>query len=287
MGGSLTGISKGGLKMSIRLIALDLDGTLLTADKSILPETAEALEDAQSKGIYVVPATGRPFSGIPANVLSLSGLQYLIASNGALTYNIKNNSILRKDLLKKDRIHDIFSLLDRPEYIVEVFVGGRGYHEEEAGRTLMAQFRGTHLENYLAGSRTVIGDLKEFVSLHGSDVENISVLYPDIPHLEASYDELTALPDISVVRSTPRVLEIGGANADKGKALTALAETLGLKKEELMVFGDSNNDFGLFEAAGTAVAMENATPELKALSHLITKSNEENGIAHTLRTLLP
>lgn len=271
--------------MGIRLIALDLDGTLLTDDKSILPDTAKALEKAQARGIYVVPATGRPFSGIPENVLELTGLQYLIASNGAVTYDLKKGTVLRKELLSQEQVHRAFSLLDRPEVLVEVFIDGRGYHEEATGRSLMAQFRGTPMENYLAGSRTIVEDLLGFVFSHESEVENISVLYPDTTHLEQSLTELSTLTDVSIVRSTPRVLEIGAQNADKGKALTALAQSLGLQKEELIVFGDSNNDFGLFEVAGLAVAMENATPELKALSHQITKSNEEDGIAITLFSL--
>lgn len=272
--------------MSIRLIALDLDGTLLTEDKNILPSTAKALEDAQAQGIYVVPATGRPLTGVPDNVRNLPGLRYLIASNGAMTYDLKKDTVLRKDLLRKEQVHQAFALLDHPEYLVEAFVDGRGYHETQTGEALLEQFRGTPLENYLAGSRTVVRDLKEFVLLHEEAVENISILYPDTEALEKSWQELSALPNLSVVRSTSRVLEIGAADADKGKALSALSEMLGLQKEELLVFGDSNNDFGLFQAAGTAVAMENATPELKALSHFITDSNEEDGIAHALTSIL-
>lgn len=273
--------------MIYRMIALDLDGTLLSDVKEILPETQVSLMRAAANGVHIVPATGRPFSGVPESVLRLTGLRYLITSNGAATYDLFTGTILRRKLLSHKQVRHILDLLSDPGLLIEIFIDGRGYHEAATGRILRERFQGTPLENYLAGSRTAVDDLSSFLSAQNSETENISILFPDTICLEKTHAALRKMSGISVVRSTPLVLEIGAPDADKGKAVSSLASELGISREEILVFGDSNNDFGLFDAAGTAVAMGNATPELKSRADLIAESNEDNGIARTLSRLLP
>ena len=235
--------------MAVRLIGLDLDGTLLTDRKDILPETLSALNAAGEAGILIVPATGRPLSGVPENVLSFPYLRYLITSNGAFTYQYPKGSVLRRHTISRSRALEILEYLDRPGLLTEIFIEGRGFHEQETNRIMNELYRGTPLENYLAGSRTIVTNLCDYLNSHHADVENISTLFLDTDRLE-------------------------------------LATSLGIAREEIMVFGDSNNDFGLFDAAGTAVAMANATEELKACSHRITSSNEEDGIGIVIREIL-
>ncbi len=275
-----------GTTMAIRLIALDLDGTLLTENKVILPETLSALTKAGEAGILVVPATGRPLSGVPEEVLSIPFLRYLITSNGAFTYQYPGETILRRHTIPRTRAMQILEYLDHPGLLTEVFIEGRGYHESETNRIMNELYRGTPLENYLAGSRTIVDSLSVFLDSQPMDVENISTLFLDTERLQPSYRELRERDDITVVQSAPRVLEIGSSEADKGKAVSELAGSLGIAREEIMVFGDSNNDFGLFDAAGTAVAMNNATRELKDHAHRITASNEEDGIGIVIREIL-
>ena len=272
--------------MAVRLIGLDLDGTLLTDRKDILPETLSALNAAGEAGILIVPATGRPLSGVPEDVISFPYLRYLITSNGAFTYQYPKGSVLRRHTISRSRALEILEYLDRPGLLTEIFIEGRGFHEQETNRIMNELYRGTPLENYLAGSRTIVTNLCDYLNSHHADVENISTLFLDTNRLEPSFRELSEENDITVVQSAPHVLEIGSSEADKGKAVSELATSLGIAREEIMVFGDSNNDFGLFDAAGTAVAMANATEELKACSHRITSSNEEDGIGIVIREIL-
>ncbi len=275
-----------GSALAVRLIALDLDGTLLTDSKEILPDTLSALTMAGEAGILVVPATGRPLSGVPEEVLSIPFLRYLITSNGAFTYQYPGETILRRHTIPCHRALEILEYLDHPGLLTEIFIEGRGYHEPETSRIMNDLYRGTPLENYLAGSRTIVDSLSGFLDSQPMDVENISILFLDPEQLDPSYRELSEQNDITVVQSAPRVLEIGSAEADKGKAVSELAGSLGIVREEIMVFGDSNNDFGLFDAAGTAVAMNNATRELKNHAHRITASNEDDGIGIVVREIL-
>lgn len=277
---------KGDFQLVIRLIALDLDGTLLTDRKEILPETWSALTDAGRAGIEIVPATGRPLSGVPENVLALPCLQYLITSNGALTYHVPQKTVLRRHLIPRAEAAQILSELKHPDLLPEIFIDGRGYHEAETSRIMNELYRGTPLENYLAGSRTVVDDLTSFLLSQTDDVENISILFLEPARMAEDRIRLSRHKYVTVVQSAPHVLEIGSADADKGKAVSELASTLGISRSEIMVFGDSNNDFGLFDSAGTAVAMANATPELKARAHRITSSNEEDGIGCVLREII-
>lgn len=272
--------------MTVRLIALDLDGTLLTDRKDILSETLSALTAAGEAGILIVPATGRPLSGVPEVVLSLPFLRYLITSNGAFTYRYPEGTVLRRHTISRIRALEILEYLDHPGLLTEIFIEGHGFHELETNRIMNDLYRGTPLENYLAGSRTIVNDLSEYLSSQQSDVENVSTLFLDADRLESSFRELSAEKDITVVQSASHVLEIGSSEADKGKAVSELAFSLGIPREEILVFGDSNNDFGLFDAAGTAVAMANATEELKSRSHRITASNEEDGIGIVIREIL-
>ena len=117
--------------MAVRLIGLDLDGTLLTDRKDILPETLSALNAAGEAGILIVPATGRPLSGVPENVLSFPYLRYLITSNGAFTYQYPKGSVLRRHTISRSRALEILEYLDRPGILTEIFIEGRGFHEQE------------------------------------------------------------------------------------------------------------------------------------------------------------
>lgn len=97
------------MKYKVRMIAFDLDGTLLTTDKRLTDETRRTLEQAAKRGILLVPATGRPLTGMPAEVLGIAGVRYAITANGARVVSAEDGKILREKLISVEKARKVLA----------------------------------------------------------------------------------------------------------------------------------------------------------------------------------
>ncbi len=290
------------LNKKIKLIALDLDGTVLTDEKTITPRTAKAIADAARCGIEVVPVTGRPLSGIPEDLLKIPGIRHMITSNGAITARLSGTekfsfsgvpaactavteySSLRCEFLDRASAESIIRLCLERSLTFNIFIDGIGYALPDSCSRLIERFTGTPLDDYVRKSRCPVTDIPALMREKGSRVENIWIKTKD----RAERDELDRLIrrcDVNTVLTAPTDIEVGSPLADKGLALSALAKTLGLSRESILAMGDNDNDLGMLRAAGTAVAMGNATQSVKAMADLTAASNQEDGVAIILEEI--
>ena len=300
------------VKNDIRLIALDLDGTVLTDEKTITPRTAAAIAAAAERGLEVVPVTGRPLSGLPEDLLRIPGIRYIIASNGAITAKINKlpgaetrisaaafedfgksavctavteYRSLRSEYLDPKDAKAIARLCLERGLTFNIFIDGIGYALPDSCARLIERFTGTPLDDYVRKSRRVTESIPALLRRKGRRVENIWIKTKD----QAERDEINSLIrkyTVNTVLTAPTDIEVGSLLADKGRALTALAEHLGIQRSQILAIGDNDNDLGMLRAAGTAVAMGNATPAVKAMADLATASNQEDGVAEVLEKLL-
>ena len=269
----------------VRLLALDLDGTLLTNDKRVTPRCAGAVSAAVDAGLIPVAVTGRPLSGIPEAVSSLPGLRYVISSNGAVTIDLHSGARLRAALLAPAAALEIVQLPIERGLIHSVFIDGIGYCEPAFYERQWAFFRDKPLAPYVQKSRRPVEDLR--AKILGSDgVENIWCIARSTPER----DDLNL-----IIRNGWRVqtsltaaldVEVGDPEADKGLALLALADSLGLSRGQILALGDNGNDLGMLRLSGLAAAMANATPAVLAAAHYVTDSNEDDGAAKLIEALL-
>lgn len=262
----------------IKLIAIDLDGTLLNSDKLISPENKAALNRAKEMGIKVVICTGRPLLSI-ASILDELNLRepgdYAITYNGGLVQRTDTGEILSQKSLSKDDAADLYELsqqLQLPcvlldlENIYELpYPKGRETWYRKTKPAL--PFVSTTLEEFPEDARfnKILYCYDETVLQEA--VKNIPAEY---------YDKYT------ILQSHPYLIEMMNNEVDKGRGIEVLTKLLGFTADEVMAFGDEANDLAMLEYAGFGVAMDNAVPALKRIAKYVTKSNDDHGIAETL-----
>lgn len=266
----------------IRLVGLDLDGTLLDEKKAISAPTMEALEEAARQGVYLVPVTGRPHLGIPKLVRTLPFVRYIISCNGACIRDEKNGTLLRERLIPAEESRAIVHRLQEKKLPFEVLVEGVGYGEAWVYEHLIAlNPHNAFLPRYVKETRRIVSDMQAFVQ-EGRGLEELFIMAGRQDSVEELLCELRQFPNLHVVHPGPGMLEITAAGVDKGEALLALAARLGIDRSETMAIGDSGNDLTMLRAAGLSVAMGNAAPEVKTLSDVVTETNENHGVAVAL-----
>ena len=270
----------------IRLLALDIDGTILTREKQLTDRTKAAMEAAADAGIVVALVTGRPFYGIPDELMSLKGLGYVISSNGAVTTDLQDKRILRMANLDSDTALEMIAVPRKYDLVYAVFADGIGYSEMEPFDRHIRMIDNPGLEMYIRKSRRITYDMDGLIRSAEKGVENIWL----IAHDQNERDELNRLIrekwNVRTVLTGKIDVEIGSPMADKGMALTDLAESLQIHRQKILAIGDSGNDIGLLQAAGIAVAMGNADDDVKKIADIVTGSNSADGAAAVIEAIL-
>ncbi len=270
----------------IRMVGLDLDGTLLRQDKSVSAYSREVIRRAAEKGTVIVPVTGRPLAGVPSEVKSLPGVRYCITSNGAAVYDLQEGKVLKEVLMGPERALSVLAASEGIALIREVFTGGWGYHVPEDYAKLRSRFAGTPVMSYIDGSRKKTDSLEDFVRGCAGGLENISIMCGCFEDRERIREKLSRIKGINVILPWKTDLEITDGRAEKGDALLFLAERLGIRREETMAAGDSDNDLSLLKKAGIALAMGNASAHIREAADFVTEDNEHDGAARAVERFI-
>jgi len=271
----------------IRMIGLDLDGTLLTRDKRITEQNRTALYEASRKGIHIVPVTGRPLSGIPPQVTELTFIRYAVTSNGAIVTDRLSGRTIRKRCMTASKAEEVLRTAEGNSIIREFFTEGRGFHDGETRALLWRKFAGTPILRYLEHSRDQVDDFYGRLREKKGGIENLSIMCGSREERDRLIAKIQKIDGVRIIQPMPTDIEITSADADKGEALIALAEDLGIRREEVMAMGDGHNDLGLMKAAGLSVAMGNASREIMDAADYVTLDNEHDGVAEAIRRFVP
>lgn len=268
--------------MKTKLIAVDLDGTLLNDKQEISVKTREALQKASRLGIKIVPCSGRPFPGIKEYLDQLDlqdPNQYVVAFNGALVLNAQGNAVVEELLSYQDflffekiaqqlkanfhiEVSDKFITLDH-------FINY--YLSRESGLTRMS------IE--VCGFKDIAKDLKFTKAMFSGAPSEMERVYRHLPK--------EVIEKYNVSTSDKTLIEINSKQASKGNALKELAQKLNLRQDEIMIFGDQKNDISMFDVPDFyKVAMGNAVLEIKKRANYVTRTNNEDGIAYAIRRLI-
>ncbi|MDD4850837.1 MAG: Cof-type HAD-IIB family hydrolase [Gemmiger sp.] len=267
----------------IRLIGLDLDGTVFDDKKQISPRTLAAIAAAIAQGVVVLPATGRPAAGVPAEFLGMPGVRYALTSNGATVTELSTGAHLVELTFPLPMALEVYDLLSGYDSILDLFIDGKSYTTPASAARLEA-FAPPELLPYLRKSRITVPDMRALIAQHPHGVEKFSILYGDTALREAAWAAVTAKLPVEVTASFPNNMEINAPGVTKGQGLLALARRLGLRDDQVMACGDSGNDVAMLKAAGLGVAMANGTPEAKAAADVLTLDNNHDGVAVAIET---
>lgn len=273
----------------IRIIALDLDGTLLDSEKRLSEVNRAALERAAKKGILIVPTTGRFFGMMPPAVRDLPFVRYAITINGAQVYDRETDTAIVRDEIPLDMALGVMELLDRYDVIYDCYRQNWGWMTAALQEKAADYATNEHYLKMVREFRKPVPELKAHLkaTANDGDVQKIMLFARNTQVSDLSSQVLDAIrlelaarfPEIKVTSSTWNNIELNIRTAHKGNALKRFAEHLGLGLANCMAFGDGMNDFTMVEAAGLGVAMANAEPEVKRVAKWIAPSNDDDGVA--------
>ena len=266
--------------MSIKLIALDLDGTTLNSAKRISERTCVALETAAKQGVHIVVATGRPFAALPEDVFHIHAIRYMLTSNGAAITDLSSGEIFYENCLSAGTVEAAVEMLKSTDYILEGFIAGKAYIEKAYYEYVERTGKSFRDVRYILETRNPVENLNGFLLNHKDHVENINVNFEDLACKPGLRDMLLTLPDATITTSFPNNLEIGGSTTSKAEALRQLGKKLGIRREEMLAAGDSPNDIAMLQEA--AVAMGNGEEEVKSIADYITSDNDHDGVGEAV-----
>lgn len=275
--------------MKYKLIAFDMDGTLLDDTKQIPQRNIDALFAAAKRGCLIVPATGRMFSGLPP-VLQDERLRYSILINGALVYDSKEHRILHEGNIHYNNAAAMCRWLDDLPVIYDCYIDNEGFMQADMHDAAEPYFeKSRNMYHYVMSTRTRVTCLADFMEERRSPIQKMQIYFR--PWQEDLRSELMEkipgeFPGIAATTSLPNNIELNSIEAGKDTGLIKLCAVLGIDIKETIVFGDGSNDLGIIKAAGLGVAMENGEEHVKKAADAIAKSNNEAGVALFIEELI-
>ncbi len=268
------------MKIKVRLIGMDLDGTLLTEQKKLTPYTRSVLLRAVEAGIIVLPATGRPFSGLPKELVDFPGIRYAVTANGGRIVEVKTGRALYESLVPFETAGKVLDVFERYDTLREIYYNGIGYAQEDELRSVGRYISSPQMAEYITATRIPVPDVRAKFEAERQSLDKVQGLFATVADRDAAREELKAVAGIEVTGALDKNIEVNAEGVDKGKALIWLGKHLGIRKEEIMAFGDSSNDLKMMKGVGIGVAMANAREDVKEAADYITASNDEDGVAH-------
>lgn len=273
--------------MDIKIIATDVDGTLVADDHlTIPPINIKSLKMAKESDIKIVISTGRPYSLTDIESDKLGSVDYLVLSNGAVVVDARTLEVIYNCYLPPEPLEKIIPIFEKYPVIYEIYADCKGYVTQYTYDNYF-EIDGlpqVFLKEYR--ERMIICDAPYDI-IYTKSVEKLNVDYIPKEYIEAVMEELKEIPDLVFSAGFQGNMEITAKGADKGKALAWLAEQLGISSEKIMAFGDSANDVTMLKFAGYSYAMISGNQKAKDAAKYVTKlSNNEGGVGDTVKDVL-
>lgn len=266
----------------IKLIAMDLDGTLFDDDhRTISKRNIDAIVKAHNKGIKIVIASGRTLCQIN-NILKLIPADYVIASNGAAAID-REGRVISSDGMDYESWTEAYKVLEEYNTATEVYAYGKTY--------LKSSQKGLYKNKYL--NNILLNELKAVINycddvtqtLKNKIVEKITSIYIPEDVYNTVRERLLNM-GLAVTSSVPYNIEVNKMGVNKGKGLSSLCRELNIKSDEAMAFGDGSNDVEMLLWAGCSYAMGNAVDEAKKAAKHIADTNHNNGLGKAIEAIL-
>ena len=264
--------------MSVKLIAVDMDGTLLDDSSSVSEENLKAIRRLSEKGILIVPVTGRTYNEIPAAVRNEECIKYFVYSNGSGVYE-RGKGVLYASTIEKDTALGIYSLLASYETFIEVYSGGYPWADKNKLNEESFEYYKINpiFRKVIIRSRKKAESFAEMLENESLKTELFDAFFRDMQERAECLEKINQqYPEIEVVSSMGNNLEIMNRGTHKGTGLEKLCKMISLDIGQTLALGDSKNDIDMLEAAGISYAVSNACDEVKAIANGVICSNNEH-----------
>jgi Cof subfamily protein (haloacid dehalogenase superfamily) len=281
----------------VKLIAIDLDGTLLNDETKISRRNIEAIFAAKQKGIEVVVATGRANFDAQAFFKDLGLTPWIIATNGA-TIHRPDGSLFQSIPLNKNQAIEMLSQLEREQFYYEAFVENRIYAPQYGENILFDELE------HLSGLETEVNVMRRGVEIQFGqsgfsfiptyqdlldtkyEIYNILAISYNEEKLQHGWNKFKGFPAITMVQSGKYNFHLQHEQASKGNALKMLAEELHIGLTETAAIGDNHNDISMLELVGRSAAMGNADQKVKDACDEVTLNHNEDGVALFIEAII-
>lgn len=263
----------------IKMIGLDLDGTLLNGRKEVTDHTRKILEQAIAQGIIVLVATGRPLTGILGQVRAIQGMQYALTTNGARIYDLLQDRTILEHPLSGEKAKKVLKIAGKYDTLQEAYFDREVYAQEDQLKRISHYHKNPHMWEYVRATRTAVPSMIEWYEECGRDADKLQLMFADMQELAHARKELEEIPGLVLTGSLGNNIEVNAEGIDKGIGILELGRRLGISREEIMACGDGDNDLEMLKAVGVGVAMGNADAVVKAAADYVTDTNEEEGVA--------
>lgn len=263
--------------MTVKLIASDMDDTLLNSNTKLSERNAAAIHKAIAKGIVFMIATGHMYVSVKPYADALGLDVPLVTYNGALVKGSKSGKVYYEHPLKLDTALELLAYCKGKGYYIQSYQGDELWVKEET--VFSAEYeRISGIKAKPVGEKLYHPEVAPYKLLAMTKPEEFQKVWQDIQQKFAG--------KVTVTSSRDNFLELMEPGVNKWNAVKAVAASYGIRPEEVMCIGDSNNDLSMIENAGIGVAVANAKPAVQAAAKLVTASNDEDGVAEAIETVL-
>lgn len=273
--------------MPVKMVCADLDGTLLFDDHNTVSRTcAECIAVLAARGVLFVPATGRSFERVPAAVKSLPELRYLITSNGAQVYDFTSKKPLYSRFIDREVLTNIVEFLDAQKVMYEICRDDETLIDERRLKEFWQKPGQREFLKEFMQQAIGVSSLSKCIAENPNGVHKLIVSELTPQEMALLHERLTSLDGISFARGMVNNIEITAENVNKFTGVQMLCGAIGITPDDVLSFGDNDNDVTMLKGTGLSYAVENATEAAKAAAKGITASNQKDGVAIILQRLL-
>ena len=266
-----------------KLIAIDMDGTLLNSKKEVLPETATSIEKALSAGKYVVFSTGRGTMELEDYKEQLSSIPYGICISGALIYDFIHQKPIHQDFLPAELVPEIMGIAAAEDPLVHFLMGDRSIVQADHVSNMNVFGMGVYQELFDRVA-TKVDDIRKETA-YFDKIHKLNLYHRSMEARNRNYERLKHLP-LSMAFAEDTSIEISPDGISKASGLKRLCGYLGIDISETIAIGDGDNDRLILEAAGLSIAMGNAEQDILALCDEQVADNDHNGVGEAIERFL-
>lgn len=269
-----------------KLVAIDLDGTLLNSEKKISHGNIRAVQRAMEKDVKVVICSGRIFNGAMIYARQIFSQDPVVACNGAMIKDLKTGEFWYNNSLNLNDCFKIIDICHKENIYFHAYSGNTMYSERMEGSAAFYSKLNNELPPEDRIDVRVVDDVSAALKDSSKAVAKIVVISQELELLMKARKQVTELGSVEVVSSFYDNFEVVNGGVSKGNAIRFLSDKLDIKREEIIAIGDNENDYSMIQFAGLGVAMGNAEIPVKELADYITLDNDEDGVAAVINKFI-
>ncbi|MBR6712802.1 MAG: HAD family phosphatase [Selenomonadaceae bacterium] len=263
-----------------KLLALDMDGTVLNSDKKISPRTKLAIDNLMKRGVAVVVSTGRNLAELTDYRDDFRAMHYGIVISGGMIYDFFNDKPVKVHAVDEETIYKLIDFGLEERAMIHLHTVSRSVAREEDIQNMAAFGMGIY-QGMFDRICDRFDDPKEYIRTHPGEVIKVNLYHRDKASRDRNFARIKPL-NLSISYAEAFNLEMSPANVTKASGLVELCDFLKIDLSEAVAIGDADNDKEILQTAGLSVAMGNASDDIKRLADFVTLDNDNDGVAFAI-----